>query len=84
MPFYIENKINPQTETNPSLARLSLDTSLGHWRPLVQFLFLFFCFLPVKEARGEKLHTPLNIDQALDARDAVAKALYRSDCGSIT
>ncbi|KAM7296602.1 hypothetical protein ISCGN_021759, partial [Ixodes scapularis] len=28
------------------------------------------------EARGEKLTTPLNIDQALDARDAVAKALY--------
>lgn len=30
------------------------------------------------EARNEKLHTPLNIDQALDARDAVAKALYSS------
>ncbi|KAH7950507.1 hypothetical protein HPB49_025045 [Dermacentor silvarum] len=28
------------------------------------------------EARGERLTTPLNIDQALDARDAVAKALY--------
>ena len=30
-----------------------------------------------QEARNEKLHTPLNIDQALDARDAIAKALYR-------
>ncbi|EFX88395.1 hypothetical protein DAPPUDRAFT_191611 [Daphnia pulex] len=30
------------------------------------------------EARNEKLHTPLNIDQALDARDAIAKALYSS------
>ncbi|XP_028967897.1 unconventional myosin-XV-like [Galendromus occidentalis] len=28
------------------------------------------------EARGERLLTPLNIDQALDARDAIAKALY--------
>ena len=31
----------------------------------------------MQEARNEKLHTPLNIDQALDARDAIAKALYR-------
>ena len=30
-----------------------------------------------QEARNEKVHTPLNIDQALDARDAIAKALYR-------
>ncbi|XP_017002294.2 unconventional myosin-XV isoform X1 [Drosophila takahashii] len=28
------------------------------------------------EARAERLHTPLGIDQALDARDAFAKALY--------
>ena len=34
------------------------------------------CFY-LKEARNERVHTPLNIDQALDARDAVAKALYR-------
>lgn len=32
----------------------------------------------LQEARNEKLHTPLNIDQALDARDAIAKALYSS------
>ncbi|XP_047476292.1 unconventional myosin-XV-like [Penaeus chinensis] len=31
-----------------------------------------------KEARNERVFTPLNIDQALDARDAVAKALYSS------
>ncbi|KAG7164398.1 Unconventional myosin-XV-like 2 [Homarus americanus] len=30
------------------------------------------------EARNERVFTPLNIDQALDARDAVAKALYSS------
>lgn len=30
----------------------------------------------VTEARDEKLMTPLNIDQALDARDVIAKALY--------
>lgn len=29
-----------------------------------------------QEARNERLLTTLNIDQALDARDAVAKALY--------
>lgn len=28
------------------------------------------------ETRAEKLLTPLSIDQALDARDAFAKALY--------
>lgn len=28
------------------------------------------------EARNERVLTPLNIDQALDARDAIAKALY--------
>lgn len=28
------------------------------------------------EARNERMMTPLNIDQALDARDAMAKALY--------
>lgn len=28
------------------------------------------------ETRAERLHTPLSIDQALDARDAFAKALY--------
>uniref|UniRef100_T1JBR9 Unconventional myosin-XV n=1 Tax=Strigamia maritima TaxID=126957 RepID=T1JBR9_STRMM len=28
------------------------------------------------EARNEKLMTPLNLDQALDARDAISKALY--------
>lgn len=33
--------------------------------------------LYIQEARNERLHTPLNIDQALDARDAIAKALYR-------
>ncbi|CAL4069628.1 unnamed protein product, partial [Meganyctiphanes norvegica] len=32
----------------------------------------------ITEARGDRVHTPLNIDQALDARDAVAKALYSS------
>ncbi|XP_064096637.1 unconventional myosin-XV-like isoform X2 [Macrobrachium nipponense] len=31
-----------------------------------------------KEARNERVFTPLNIDQALDARDAIAKALYSS------
>ncbi|XP_061392176.1 LOW QUALITY PROTEIN: unconventional myosin-XV [Musca vetustissima] len=30
----------------------------------------------ITEARSERLHTPLSIDQALDARDAFAKALY--------
>lgn len=30
----------------------------------------------VTEARSERLHTPLGIDQALDARDAFAKVLY--------
>ncbi|KAK3884845.1 hypothetical protein Pcinc_010904, partial [Petrolisthes cinctipes] len=30
------------------------------------------------EARNDRVFTPLNIDQALDARDAVAKALYSS------
>ncbi|XP_024944481.1 uncharacterized protein LOC107271471 isoform X3 [Cephus cinctus] len=30
------------------------------------------------EARNERVFTPLNIDQALDARDAFAKALYSS------
>ena len=30
------------------------------------------------EARNERMVTPLNIDQALDARDAIAKALYSS------
>ncbi|CAG0891503.1 unnamed protein product [Darwinula stevensoni] len=30
----------------------------------------------ITEARNERVFTPLNIDQALDARDAVAKALY--------
>ncbi|XP_042913072.2 unconventional myosin-VIIa-like, partial [Parasteatoda tepidariorum] len=30
------------------------------------------------EARNERVVTPLNIDQALDARDAIAKALYSS------
>lgn len=30
----------------------------------------------VTEARGERMFIPLNIDQALDARDAMAKALY--------
>ncbi|XP_071526723.1 unconventional myosin-XV isoform X1 [Panulirus ornatus] len=32
----------------------------------------------ITEARNERVFTPLNIDQALDARDAVAKALYSS------
>ena len=48
---------------------------------MMSFSF-FFVARPLKnpkwqEARNEKLHTPLNIDQALDARDAIAKALYR-------
>ncbi|KAG4077223.1 hypothetical protein HA402_005278 [Bradysia odoriphaga] len=30
----------------------------------------------ITEARSERLHTPLGIDQALDARDAFAKVLY--------
>lgn len=30
------------------------------------------------EARGEKVMTPLTIDQSLDARDAIAKVLYSS------
>ncbi|XP_059608839.1 unconventional myosin-XV [Phlebotomus argentipes] len=30
----------------------------------------------ITEARAERLHTPLSIDQALDVRDAFAKALY--------
>lgn len=30
----------------------------------------------ITETRAERLHTPLSIDQALDARDAFAKALY--------
>lgn len=30
----------------------------------------------ITETRSERLHTPLSIDQALDARDAFAKALY--------
>ncbi|GFO23507.1 unconventional myosin-xv, partial [Plakobranchus ocellatus] len=30
----------------------------------------------VTEARGDRFYTPYNLDQALDARDAVAKALY--------
>lgn len=30
----------------------------------------------ITEARSERVHTPLSIDQALDARDAFAKALY--------
>lgn len=30
----------------------------------------------ITEARGEKVFSPFNIDQALDARDAIAKALY--------
>lgn len=30
----------------------------------------------VTEARAERVHTPLGIDQALDSRDAFAKALY--------
>jgi myosin XV len=30
----------------------------------------------ITETRTERLYTPLNIDQALDARDALAKALY--------
>ncbi|GAB0087709.1 unconventional myosin-XV [Sergentomyia squamirostris] len=30
----------------------------------------------ITEARAERLHTPLSIDQALDMRDAFAKALY--------
>lgn len=34
-------------------------------------------YIYMQEARNERLHTPLNIDQALDARDAIAKALYR-------
>ena len=32
--------------------------------------------LLLQEARNERLLTTLNIDQALDARDAIAKALY--------
>ena len=31
---------------------------------------------PLQEARGERVVTPLSIEQALDARDAIAKALY--------
>jgi len=30
------------------------------------------------EARGERVYTPLTIDQALDSRDALAKSLYSS------
>ena len=30
----------------------------------------------ITETRDEKVLTPFNIDQALDARDAIAKALY--------
>lgn len=30
----------------------------------------------ITEARAERVHSPLSIDQALDARDAFAKALY--------
>ena len=30
------------------------------------------------ELRNESVNVPLNIDQALDARDAIAKALYLS------
>ncbi|KAK6169157.1 hypothetical protein SNE40_020262 [Patella caerulea] len=30
----------------------------------------------VTEARGDKVYTPYNLDQALDARDAISKALY--------
>ncbi|ELU02236.1 hypothetical protein CAPTEDRAFT_227847 [Capitella teleta] len=33
--------------------------------------------MKVMEARSERLLTPLTIDQALDARDAIAKALYQ-------
>ncbi|CAG0890159.1 unnamed protein product [Cyprideis torosa] len=32
----------------------------------------------ILEARQERVYTPLNIDQALDARDALAKALYQA------
>jgi myosin-15 len=32
----------------------------------------------ITETRSEILHTPLTIDQALDTRDAFAKALYSS------
>ena len=31
-----------------------------------------------QEARNERVVTPLNIDQALDARDAISKVLYSS------
>lgn len=43
---------------------------------LFKYLILFLKFL--KEARNERVLTALNIDQALDARDAFAKALYSS------
>ena len=33
-------------------------------------------FITFQEARQERLLTPFHIDQALDARDAIAKALY--------
>lgn len=32
----------------------------------------------LQEARNERVVTPLNIDQALDARDAISKVLYSS------
>jgi myosin-15 len=32
----------------------------------------------LQEARNERVVTPLSIDQALDARDAFAKALYNA------
>lgn len=41
-------------------------------------LYLLFIFCFTQEARNERVLTALNIDQALDARDAFAKALYSS------
>lgn len=46
-------------------------------RLVFNLLINFFVFYP-QEARNERVLTALNIDQALDARDAFAKALYSS------
>ena len=37
---------------------------------------LYFYFHGLKEAAGEKFYSPLNIERALDARDAISRALY--------
>jgi len=64
----IKEALTTKTTVRVQLLTINFYTSI--------MFIIIFCF--TQEARNERVLTALNIDQALDARDAFAKALYSS------